>query len=311
MRRLLLAAAVGCAALSVPLGWWTAERPWEIATGWESVPTSDRPVPGDPWKGTALAPDPPRLLWLGHSGFLVEWKGKRLLLDPNLSRRCSVVRRTLEIPVGPADLGPIDAVLVSHAHYDHLDLPTLRGLERVRSLLVPEGAEGYVEGVIPGARVVALGPGETWRLGDLDVVAVPAFHHGNRHHPFASRRLAVGYVLRAAEGALYFAGDTGARNDFTVLAREYAPVAAILPIGSFEPSFPIGRVHLSPEQAAEAAVTLGASVVVPCHFGTFRLAWDAPDEALPRFAKAASARGVRWVMPRLPHGPVVGGKEVP
>jgi L-ascorbate metabolism protein UlaG (beta-lactamase superfamily) len=277
-------------------GWLEGERPWEEATGWSTIPLELRPAPGLPWpEGAGEAPS---IRWLGHSGFLLEWYGRRILLDPNTSARVTIVRRVLERPVIADALGAVDVALVSHAHPDHLDLPTLHAIPHLGAVVIPRGSETYLSD-LAGVRVVGLGLGERFRLGAIDIVAVPAAHNGNRFHPFPSARSAVGYVIRHGEAAIYFAGDTGAQNDFAAIGATYHPIVAILPIGAYEPAFPIGRYHLRPEQAVAAAERLGARVVVPCHFGTFALALDRPSAALPRFARAARAHGVRWVMPRL------------
>lgn len=238
---------------------------------------------------------------------MLDWHGTRLAFDPNLSPRCTIVRRALELTVAPEELGALDAVVVTHAHYDHLDRPTIERLPAVRRIVLPSGSEPYVAGWRRDAEVVGLAVGASLRVGALELVAVPAFHHGNRFHPLASARLAVGWIVRPLEGssrpAIYVAGDTGRANDFAAIGREFRPTLALLPIGAFLPPWPIGRVHLSPEQAVAVARELGAPLVVPYHFGTFALALDRPGSALPRFARAARAAGLRWAMPELLRGP--------
>lgn len=303
-RRLLLAAvalvAIAACAIAYHLGWTHRHRPWREATGWNRIPESER-APFDlswnPGDGEA-----PRLDWLGHAGFLVTWHGARVLLDPNLSDVCSVSPRVMERPVGAGDLGAVDAVLLSHAHYDHMDEPTLRALWRVGALVLPAGSESYVVGLRADARIVGLTAGGSMRVGPRDaveVIAVPAAHNGSRHHPLPSDRFAAGYVLRAGNAAIYYAGDTGRSNDFETIGRTYRPALAILPIGAYAPSFPLRLYHLSPEDAVEVARRLGVDAVVPAHFGTFVLSLDRPDAALPRFARAAKAAGLSWTMPAL------------
>lgn len=309
----LPAALAGTAALAAHLGWCRGPagrlRPWAEATGWSRVP-------GAPTPSASLRvgndPRPLRLTWLGHSGFVVEWHETRLLLDPNLSARCTVAPRRLERPAGPDDLPPVDAALVSHAHRDHLDLPTLDALARrgaLPLLVLPAGTEGSA-GRLRGRRVRVTGapPGEPLRIGGLEAIAVPAVHGGARWHPLRTARPAAGWVLRAGGEALYFAGDTGYSADlFRAIGTVHRPALAVLPIGAHSPAFPVGRVHLSPEQAVAAALDLGwrgsaaadPPAVVPCHFGTFTLSLDRPDAALPRFARAADRAGLRWYMPAL------------
>lgn len=300
MRRRTRVALAGVSAasalLALHVGWLRRARPWPEATGWSRLPGAPAPRSRfDLGGGEILTLD-----WLGHSGFRLEWRGVRLLLDPHLSERVTISPRLLERPVEAAELGPVDAALVSHAHRDHLDPATLAAVPGIGLLLLPRGSEGYVDPP-PGSvrRVAGLAPGESVTVGPLEVTAVPVFHHGNRNHPLASAKIAVGWVIRHGDRAIYFAGDTGARAPFAEIGSRHHPDLAILPIGSYAPAWPIGRVHLSPEQAVEAARALGAPLVVPCHFGTFTLSLDREDEALPRFAAAAAAAGLDWAMPEL------------
>ena len=287
-------------ALSAHVGWYSHARAWQAATGWDLIPADERPDERPLWKASTGDRSPPVLRWLGHSGFLVEWKGERLLLDPNVSPWCTVSRRILESAPEPERLGPIDAALISHAHRDHLDLPTLAGLERLGELIVPDGAERYFgDERWSGTRVVPLAPGACTAIGELEVCAFEVQHEGNRNHPLWSRIEAVGYVVRAGEDALLFAGDTGFQVDFGGLADRYHPRAAILPIGAWLPRFPMKHYHLSPEEAVQAGQRLGVETVVPCHFGTFTVSLDRPSWALPRFAHAARRAGLSWRMPML------------
>jgi L-ascorbate metabolism protein UlaG (beta-lactamase superfamily) len=288
------------------LGWLDEPRPWPQATGWERLPREQRPTSTHIFTPRPGSP-PPRLEWLGHSGFVLRWNGATVLIDPNVSGRCTVSRRLLAPRPDVAGIGPIDAVLISHAHFDHLDLPTLRSLPSLANLVVPEGAESYVDAAWwPDVAIHVVQPGVRLRIGPLEVHAVAAAHNGSRLHPLRSRRLAVGFVVRSGGQAIYYAGDTGARNDFDAIRERFRPQAAILPIGGYSPRWPLERYHLSPEQAVEVGRRLRVETVIPCHFGTYTLSLDRPEAALPRFAAAAAAEGVRWIMPqpvRQPLGP--------
>src|SRR5262245_28656989 len=197
-----VAACVLCVALGAWTGWFQKPEPWEIATGWREIPERDRPAPEPPPALDAMNPDPV-VRWLGHSGFLVEWQGTRLLLDPNTSAWCRVARRLLE-PVDVAGIGPVDAALISHAHYDHLDLPTLARLRELRAIVLPQGSERYLGSRFETVAKLPLLPGQVARVGSLEIVAVPAAHHGSRYHPLPSSRLALGYVIKSGEHALYY-----------------------------------------------------------------------------------------------------------
>ncbi|MCP3962633.1 MAG: MBL fold metallo-hydrolase [bacterium] len=294
---LLLLGAGGL--LAVWVGWLSPVRDWRAATGWDEIPASQRPTATELWRDPAAGP-PPELRWLGHSGFVLRWHGETILIDPNVSRRCTVSKRLMETPADLAALGPVSAVLISHAHYDHLDMPTLEAARRLDAVVLPAGSEGYFSDPRWRAtRLVPLAVGQRWRLGELEIIAVHADHNGNRFHPLKSRRLAVGYVIASPEAVLYYAGDTGFGDHLERIGKQYRPRAAILPIGAYTPRFPLAYYHLNPEEAADAARVLGVETVVPCHFGTYVLSLDRPSWALPRFARAAHDRQVRWLMPPL------------
>ena len=247
LRRALVLGLVLVVVVGWLAGWVTPVRPWEVSTGWEQIPQVQRaPLGTRLWPGK----EAPRLHWLGHAGFLLDWAGTRLLLDPNESPWCTIAKRTLEPGRPPEELGVIDAVLVSHAHFDHLDLPTLRRLPRLGAVVLPMGSGRYVRDLeAKGTRVLDLAEGGSLQFGELEVVAVPARHNGNRWHPLTSHHGANGYVVRHGTEALYFAGDTGFGDHFTAIREAFHPRAAILPIGAYAPRFPMKYYHLSPEEA--------------------------------------------------------------
>jgi len=285
--------------LGLHLGWFAKPRDWRHATGFDRIAPADLPLES----GSALAelgPDPPELRWLGHSGFRLVWGGTTVLFDPNTSPWCTLSHRVLEASAVPARPGTVDAVLISHAHFDHLDLPTLERLGRIGMIVLPAGSEGTLAGTrVDAAALRPLRAGERTAVGELEISAVPAAHNSSRLHPFGGGARGLGYVVRRGAHAIYFAGDTGFANDFAALGREHHPDVAILPIGAFAPRLPMRYYHLSPEEAVAVGRAVGAALVIPCHFGTFALSLDAPDRALPRFARAAAAAGLRWQMPRL------------
>lgn len=278
-------------------GWFQREQPWQEATGWNRIDSSLRA----PLLAISAADkSQPSIAWLGHAGFLIRWHGTRLLLDPNLGDHCTVSARFLERTVTPQELGHVDAALVSHAHFDHMHLDTLCAIPRLDALILPHGSASFASRVqLKGAKLQSLSLHESCTVGSLTVTAVQAAHNGHRYHPWASRFLAVGYVISDGSTSIYFSGDTSFKNDFAGIRDRYHPDIAILAIGAYSPRIPLKRHHMSPDEAVEVALTLGATTVIPCHFGTYRLSLDAPDDALPLFAAAAARRHVSWKMPTL------------
>lgn len=202
---------------------------------------------------------PERLRWLGHSTVLLELGGARLLTDPLLRGRILHLRRA--VPLVDEPLDRLDAVLLSHLHYDHLDPPSLRKLDRGITVVVPRGAGRVVRGA-GFASVEELTAGDSLELGRVTVRAVPA-EHGSRR-VFGARSEALGYVVEGAR-SVYFPGDTDLYPEMAGLAPGLD--VALLPIWGWGPS--LGPGHLDPSRAAEALALLRPRIVVPIHWGTY------------------------------------------
>lgn len=224
--------------------------------------------------------EPARLTWLGHASWLVQLDGVSLLIDPILRERIhGLVRRNVPAAVPAEKLPPIDASLVTHDHYDHLDLPTLR---EVRAPVVAGRGLAELFSRVE-LRCTELGWWEHTRIGGVQVSFVPAQHWSSRRGPFdANRRLWGGFVIQGSRARLYHAGDTAYFTGFLEIGQRFPGLdAALLPIGAYDPGWFMEWQHMNPEQAVQAFVDLGAQALLAMHWGTFKLS-DEPLEEPPR-----------------------------
>ena len=248
-----------------------------------------------------------RATWMGHSTVLIEIDGLRVLTDPVWGPRASPSRllgpkRFQPAPVRLRALPPIDAVLVSHDHYDHLDYPSIRELARrdvpfITSLGVGAHLEAWG---VPGARITELDWWESTTLpnADLTVTAAPAQHFSGRSLKDRNATLWSSLVIRSPRHAVFFSGDTGLTTEYTTIRERLGPFDLVmLEVGAFHPSW--GHIHLGPENALKALELLGGGAFLPVHWGTFCLAmhaWDQPAEALLALGPKV---GAQLLMPRL------------
>lgn len=237
------------------------------------------------------------ITFIGHSGFFIQIGGMNVVIDPNFARWLIVLKRQRRPGIRLRDLPPIDYVLVSHAHFDHLHRPSLRaiaGLTRWLSgsapqIIVPKN----VRDIVARLGFAAIHELEWWQefqVGKLSVVQTPAQHWGARmlrdfHRGFG------GYVVRSGQHCLYHAGDTAYFNGFSEIGRRLHPEVALLPIGAYHPPH-YRNVHTSPEDALQAFLDLRAKTMIPMHYGTFRLSYEPMEEPLQRLRIAAAAAGV-------------------
>lgn len=232
--------------------------------------------------------------WIGHATFLLRVGGLTVLTDPVFSDSLPGVGRRLTPPgLSWAQLPRLDAVLLSHDHYDHLDAPTIRRLPRDIPVLVPAATARWFARLGFSA-ITELDWWESAELGGVRFDFVPA-HHWSRRGPFDScRRLWGGWVLTAPDGTrLYHAGDSGYGRFFAEIGQRYPGIdLAMLPVGAYEPRWFMRKVHTDPDEAVRAAGDLGAARMALMHWGTFVLSRE-PVLDPPRRARAAWAAAGR------------------
>lgn len=264
------------------------------------------------WTNAAPGPPPParveagrlRVTYVNHATTLIQLDGFNVLTDPVWSERVSPFRWAGPRRVRPPglrfeDLPPIHAVVVSHNHYDHLDVDTLRRLHEAHAprFFVGLGNGPVLERAgIPGA--VELDWWQSFSLGGVEVVSVPARHFSGRSLRDRDRALWCGYVVKSPSGAVYFAGDTAAGPHFEQVRDRFGPLRlALLPIGAYLPRWFMKPVHVSPDEAVAAHETLRPRASVAIHFGTFPLADDGETQAVEDLKRVLSTRPADfWVL---------------
>lgn len=260
------------------------EGPWEE---WREIGTPAVP----PQRVAGL-----RVTWVNHATMLIQTENVNILTDPIWSNRCSPVpfagpRRHHAPGVRFEDLPPIDVVILSHNHYDHMDVPTLDRLKREHNpkIFAGLGNGAFLEGAIDL---------DWWQSAEIapnvTLHAVPAQHFSSRGLADRDANLWCGWVIETPRGPVYFAGDTGWGLHFQMIRDRFGPPrVALLPIGAFRPVWFMRAVHISPQEAVRAAHVLGAKVSIPMHYGTFHLGDDGQDEPV-EVLKKALVPGVRF-----------------
>jgi L-ascorbate metabolism protein UlaG (beta-lactamase superfamily) len=295
--------------LSELLRWWWSRRdldldarvaPERIAAAWRALPgawlAADAPWRLLPVADAGAAGPPPRVVWFGHATLYLEVGGLRILTDPHFSERASPVpwlagpKRLHPVPEEARRLGRIDVVLISHNHYDHLDLPTVRELASQPGgpplFLVPLGVDAWMreQGI---ANVKAFDWWERHALGEAVFHFVPAHHWSGRGLWDRNRTLWGGWVLHHPALRFYFAGDTGWTDDVAEIGRRLGPFdLAALPVGAYEPRWFMAAQHVNPHEAVRLHQALGGPLSIGIHWGTFQLT-DEPYEAPIQDLRAA------------------------
>jgi L-ascorbate metabolism protein UlaG (beta-lactamase superfamily) len=279
---------------------WMADRTWRGTRAkwpaWAPSPYADRPPPRIE---TAIW----RVSYVGHASLLIQTAGLNMLLDPVWSERASPFRR-----VGPkrvndpgiafADLPPIDVVLVSHAHYDHLDVATLSRLAATHRprIVTPLGNDTIMRNHDPAIAVEARDWGDRVDLdGGIAVTLVPTRHWSARNLSDRNMSLWASFIIEAPAGRIYFVADSsyGDGQHFRDARERHGPFKlAILPIGAYEPRWFMRDQHMNPAEAVQAFVDCGAELALGHHYGTFQLTDEAIDAPPIALAAALTAAGI-------------------
>ncbi len=265
------------------------------------------PTRGTQHKPLSAEPGTIAITWIGHSSFLVEAASRRILIDPVFATFLIALKRRRRPGIRIRDLPPVDTVLLTHAHMDHLNLPSLRAIVRnnrrlgaaAPAVIVPRGVEGLVDRL--GFRALhTLDAWQTVAVDGLQITLTPARHWGARFFNDTYRGYG-GYMLTVPEGSIYHAGDTASFPGFAEIGARFHPEIAMLPIGAYFPDS-FRSVHTSPEDALAAFEQLGSRVLIPMHYGSFRLSLEPMDEPPQRLLKGARALGIQEQMVIMEEG---------
>jgi L-ascorbate metabolism protein UlaG (beta-lactamase superfamily) len=267
---------------------------WDRLSGRRRVRPAGPPAPWvEPDTERIRRPaDRPQLTWGGHATFLVSLGGRSVLVDPVFSSRVAwIVPRHGRAGLAADLLPPLSAVLVTHNHYDHLDRPSLRAVPATVPAVVPLGL-GRWFGRWNRRPVIELDWWQATELDGLTITLVPSRHWSRRGVADLNRTLWGGFIVACGGLGVYHAGDSASFEVFAEIGRRFPGLAAaLLPIGAYEPVWFMGRQHMTPEQAGEAFLALGAARLVPMHWGAFQLTDEPISEPIGRLSDWWGAHG--------------------
>ena len=228
------------------------------------------------------------LTWIGHASFLAQFTDLTVLIDPNFANWLFLLKRQRRAGLRIKDLPRPDIVLLTHAHFDHFHKPTLRRLKEPRIAVVPWGVGDLARG-LGFERIIELEWWETFQRGEFRVTLTPSRHWGARvlrddHRGYG------GFVFEHQGRRIYHAGDSAYFDGFKEIGRRTAPEVALLPIGAYHPEG-MRRVHMGPADALKAFRDLQSRWLVPMHYGTFRLSFEAMDEPPRHLVEMARRSG--------------------
>ncbi|WP_271218192.1 MBL fold metallo-hydrolase [Streptosporangium carneum] len=262
------------------------------------------PIPLVTSPSTRPSADGLSVVWYGHATTLVEIEGRRVLFDPVWSDRCSPVplvgpKRLHPMPVPLTALPVVDAVVISHDHYDHLDMATVRALtaRQAAPFLVPLGIGAHLERWgVPRSRIVELDWEEETLVAGLRFVATAARHFSGRTLT-RNTTLWGSWVVAGKNRRVFYAGDSGYFDGYAGIGSAHGPFdLTLMPVGAYSPSWP--DIHMNPEEAVNAHLDLGGELLLPVHWASFTLAFHPWAEPVDRLWREAKARDVRLAVPR-------------
>ncbi len=245
-----------------------------------------------------------RATWIGHASTLVEIDGRRVLTDPIWSERCSPStwvgpKRFHPPPLSLGELPTIDIAVISHDHFDHLDMATVEALAaRGTRFVVPLGVGSHLEvWGVSAAQIIELDWNETAEVAGLKVTATPARHYSGRNPLYRDNTLWASWVVKGSVHRFFFSGDSGYFGGFKDIGAQHGPFdLTLIKIGACDVTWP--DIHMTPEEAVQTNSDVRGKLLLPVHWGTFNLAFHAWNEPADRVLAAARSTGTALVVPR-------------
>jgi len=290
--------------MMAPGSWWPMFR-HQFFGKEERVPKRELPVIHQAASSYANEPASRlRATWMGHATTLVEIDGKRVVTDPIWSDRCSPSqwigpKRFFPPPIALQELPKIDVAVVSHDHYDHLDMNTAQALaNNGTQFVVPLGVGAHLEawGIAP-TQIVELDWNETATVAELRFTATPARHYSGRNPLFRDNTQWASWVVQGRAHNFFFSGDSGYFSGFKEIGTQYGPFdLSLIKIGACDVTWP--DIHMTPEEAVQVHADIRGKLLLPVHWGTFNLAFHAWNDPAERVLNAAIRAGAALVVPR-------------
>ncbi|MEK8129096.1 MBL fold metallo-hydrolase [Paenibacillus filicis] len=291
------------------------EQPLAVETYRPALPNLGRSIVAD---GSTTEGASPRVTWFGHSAVLIELEGKTLFCDPMLGRTPSPFplfggkRYGSRLPAEIEDLPPIDVVLLSHDHYDHLDYGSIRKLkDKVQRFFVPLGVGAHL--IRWGVSAEKIEEHDWWEetayLG-LTLACTPARHFSGRSLSDRDATLWCSWVIRGQESSIFFSGDSGYGPHFAEIGRAYGPFdLTLMECGQYDPRWAV--IHMLPEETVQAHQEVRGKALLPIHWGAFTLALHDWTDPVERLAEAARSRDVALCTPRIGETVHIGSSVLP
>lgn len=255
----------------------------------------------------------PRLIWFGHSAFLLQIAGQHILLDPMFGKvpaphpRLGPKRFSSQLPIEVEKLPVIDAVIYSHDHYDHLDYGSVRKLkEKVKKFYTPLGVGNHLKswGVDP-QNIEELNWWEEVQHQDLKFICTPAQHFSGRGFSDRASTLWSSWIIQSDSSNIYFSGDSGYGDHFKEIGEKYGPFDfAMMECGQYNELWI--EIHMMPEETAQAALDLNTKLMMPIHWGAFKLAMHTWTDPVERVSKKAEELGIAMTTPQIGEPIIVG-----
>lgn len=251
------------------------------------------------------APEAFAYYWLGHSAAIMELGGQRILIDPVFDNAAPIplpfiVPRFQPAPIKRGELPPIDVVLITHDHYDHLEAQTMRYLaDKAKHFVTPLGVGARLQSWgVASDRITELGWGEGKTIDGITYTAEPAVHYSRRWRDDRDKTLWASFVLEGAGKRLYWGGDSGYGKHFAAIGQKYGSFdLAFLEIDAANPGWP--NTHMFPEQSVQAAFDLNAAVMLPIHWAVYNLGRNPWDQNIKRADVDAAKRNLRFDVPKM------------